>query len=160
MKQKLYLDTSIPSAFFDFSKPVRQLITQKWFELESKNYQLYMSLIGIGEIEQTSNETKRANIKKMIFDNKIEIMELDDKAVKLSREYITKGAIPKSEPEDALHIAIATINGIESLASWNFKHIVSINPIKKIHGINQKQGYIVIEIGSLEIYGGAKYGNL
>ena len=160
MKPKLYLDTSIPSAFFDYSKPVRQLITQKWFELESKNYKLYMSLIGIGEIEQTSNETKRENIKKLILDNKIEILELDDKAVKLSQEYIAKGAIPKSEPEDALHIAIATINGIELLASWNFKHIVSINPIKKIHEINQKQGYIVIEIGSLEIYGGAKYGNL
>jgi predicted nucleic acid-binding protein len=160
MKPKLYLDTSIPSAFFDYSKPVRQLITQKWFELESKNYQLYMSLIGIGEIEQVSNETKKENIKKLIFDNKIEILKLDDKAVKLSQEYIRKGAIPKSEPEDALHIAIATINGIESLASWNFKHIVSINPIKKIHEINQKQGYIVIEIGSLEIYGGAKYGNL
>jgi cytochrome bd-type quinol oxidase subunit 1 len=32
MKTKLYLDTSIPSAYFDTSKPVRQLMTQKWFE--------------------------------------------------------------------------------------------------------------------------------
>jgi hypothetical protein len=37
MKTKLYLDTSIPSAFFDTSKPVRQLITQKWFENEASN---------------------------------------------------------------------------------------------------------------------------
>lgn len=29
---QLYLDTSIPSAYYDTSKPVRQLITQKWFE--------------------------------------------------------------------------------------------------------------------------------
>jgi predicted nucleic acid-binding protein len=159
-KTKIYLDTSIPSAYFDSSKPVRQLITQKWFELESKNYQLYISLIGIGEIDKISNEIKKDNIKKLIFDNKIEILKLDDKAVKLSREYITKGAIPKSEPEDALHIAIATINKIESLASWNFKHIVSINPIKKIHEINKRHNYIAIEIGSLEIYGGSKYGNL
>lgn len=71
-----------------------------------------------------------------------------------------QGAIPQSEPEDALHIAIATVNKIESMASWNFKHIVSVNPIRKIHEINNNNGYELIEIGSLELYGGYKYGNL
>jgi hypothetical protein len=61
---------------------------------------------------------------------------------------------------DALHIAIATIAQIESLASWNFKHIVSVNPIRKIHELNQKNGFGIIEIGSLELFGGYKYGNL
>jgi hypothetical protein len=42
-----------------------------------------------------------------------------------------KGAIPKSEPEDAYHIAIASVNHLDALASWNFKHIVSVNPIRK-----------------------------
>ena len=37
MKDKIYLDTSVPSAYYDASKPIRQLITQKWFENESKN---------------------------------------------------------------------------------------------------------------------------
>ena len=65
-----------------------------------------------------------------------------------------------SEPEDALHIAIATVNKMEALASWNFKHIVSMAPIRKIHEINKKQNYAIIEIGSLEIFGGSQYGNL
>jgi hypothetical protein len=73
---------------------------------------------------------------------------------------MNKGAIPASEPEDALHIAVATVYKIESLASWNFKHIVSSNPIRKIHEINLKENYSLIEIGSLEIFGGSKYGNL
>ena len=73
---------------------------------------------------------------------------------------MAKGAIPKSEPEDALHIAVAVINDIETLASWNFKHIVSVNPIRKIHEINQKRDLGIIEIGSLELFGGYKYGNL
>lgn len=160
MKPKLYLDTSIPSAYFDFSKPLRQLITQKWFELEAENYELYMSLVGIGEIEKLSNATKRDNIKKLIFNASIRILDFTDKAVELSQEYINQGAIPRSEPEDTLHIALATVYEIESLASWNFKHIVSINPIKKIHEINRNYDYIMIDIGSLEIYGGSKYGNL
>ena len=81
-------------------------------------------------------------------------------AIDLYNEYILKGAIPNNEIEDALHIAIATVNSILLLASWNFKHIVSVNPIRKIHEINKKFSYPFIEIGTLELYGGAKYGNL
>jgi hypothetical protein len=73
---------------------------------------------------------------------------------------VKHGAIPKSEPEDAYHIAIATVHNIEAIASWNYKHIVSINPIKKIHEINLKFNYPMIEIGTLELFGGSKYGSL
>jgi hypothetical protein len=88
------------------------------------------------------------------------VLQISTEAINLANEYIKNGAIPKSEPEDAYHIAIATINKIETLASWNFKHIVSINPIRKIHEVNKKFNYPLIEIGSLELFGGSKYGNL
>jgi len=131
---KLYLDTSIPSAYCDNSKPVRQLITQKWFENEAYYYELYISNLVFEELSKLSNQEKRETIEDLLYKH--------------------------SEPEDALHIAVATVNRIGLLASWNFKHIVSINPIRKIHEINSKEKYQIIEIGSLEIYGGAKYGNL
>ena len=94
------------------------------------------------------------------FENQTEILELSQNAVDLAQVYIEKGAIPPSEEEDAFHMAIASVNHIDSLVSWNFKHIVSINPIRKIHEINKKLGYQEILIGSLEIFGGYKYGNL
>ena len=159
-KQKLYLDTSIPSAYFDNSKPIRQLVTQKWFELETVNFDLFTSVITIQEIERIKNEIKKQNIKDLIVDYNIEILDLNEKSKLLAEEYIRKGAIPKTEPEDSLHIAIAVINQINYLASWNFKHIVNINPIRKIHEINIKNGLNIIEIGSLELFGGYKYGNL
>ena len=160
MKPKLYLDTSIPSAYFDYSKPIRQLITQKWFENESINYELYISVITIEEIEKMSNVSKSNDIKKLILDYNPRILELSEIDMELADVYITEGAIPETEPEDARHIAIATENSIDSLASWNYKHIVSLNPIRKIHQINTNSNYSIIEIGSLEIFGGAKYGNL
>lgn len=160
MKSKLYLDTSVLSAYFDYSKPLRQLITQKWFENESSIYELYVSVITIEEIEGLQNIPKRDNIKKLILDYNVKILELLDKAVNLAKEYVKRGAMPKSEPEDAHYIAIATVNNMDGLASWNFKHIVSLNPIIKIHEINKQFNYPIIEIGSLEIFGGAKYGNL
>ncbi len=160
MKAKIYLDTSVPSAYFDTSKPIRQLITQKWFENDSAEYELLTSIVTITEINQITNEEKRNNIKSIILNHKVKILQLTDQALRLAEEYIQKGAIPASEKEDAWHVAVATVNRIESLVSWNFKHIVSINPIRKVHEINQKNGYISIEIGSLELFGGYKYGNL
>lgn len=157
---KIYLDTSIPSAYYDNSKPLRQLITQKWFENETSTYELYISNLVFEELSKFPNQGKRESIEDLLYKYQVNILQLTQEAQKLADLYTGKGAIPSSEPEDALHIAVATVNRIGSLASWNFKHIVSINPIKKIHEINSKENYQIIEIGSLEIFGGAKYGNL
>ena len=159
-KIRLYLDTSVPSAFYDTSKPMRQLITQKWFENEALSYELYISVITVEEIGKIKNELKKQNITELTVKYNMKILDFSDKAKDLAIEYICRGAIPKSEPQDAYHIAIATINEIEALASWNFKHIVSINPIRKIHEINRKYNLSAIEIGSLDLFGGAKYGNI
>ncbi len=157
---RLYLDTSVPSAYYDTSKPVRQLITQKWFENEALSYELYISVITVEEIGKIKNELKKQNITELIVKYNMKALDLSEKAKDLANEYISRGAIPKSEPQDAYHIAIATINEIDALASWNFKHIVSINPIRKIHQINREYNFSAIEIGSPELFGGAKYGNI
>lgn len=156
----LYLDTSIPSAYYDTSKPVRQLITQKWFEHKASRYTLHTSVTAIDEINGLENPTKRQQIKDIVFDYHLHILELSAEALTLANEYMQNGAIPPSEPEDAYHLAIASVNRLAGLASWNFKHIVSMNPIRKIHEINLKYGYAVLEIGSLELFGGAEYGNV
>ncbi len=159
-KIRLYLDTSVPSAFYDTSKPMRQLITQKWFENDSLSYELYISVITVEEIGKIKNDLKKQNISELTVKYKMKVLDLSEKAKDLANEYMSRGAIPKSEPQDAYHIAIATINEIDALASWNFKHIVSINPIRKIREINRKYNFSAIEIGSLELFGGAKYGNI
>lgn len=157
---RLYLDTSIPSAYYDTSKPVRQLITQKWFEHDASAYELSISVITIEEIDRVKNEEKKHQLRQLIVTYNMKVLPLTEAAKNLAEEYMRKGAIPPSEPEDAYHVAIASVNELDALASWNFSHIVSINPIRKIHEINTRYQYTAIEIGSLEIFGGAKYGNI
>jgi predicted nucleic acid-binding protein len=139
---------------------MRQLITQKWFENDAPTYELYVSVITVGEIGKVKNEEKKRNISELIVSHNMKVLELSDRAKDLAEEYMRRGAIPKSETEDAYHVAIAVTNDLDALASWNFKHIVSINPIRKIHEINRKHNYAAVEIGSLQIFGGAKYGNV
>ena len=102
MKNKLYLDTTIPSAFFDTSKPIRQLITQKWFENDAKNYILYISVITMLEISKIKNNIKRENIEKLIVNFNMKLLNFNGDANKLADLYMQKGAIPQTEPEDAI----------------------------------------------------------
>ena len=98
-KLKLYLDTSILSAYFDYSKPIRQLITQKWFENEAVRFNLFVSVITIEEIEKIYNEEKRNNNKSLILNHGIEVLKITEDAKDLAEEYMKQGAIPDSEPE-------------------------------------------------------------
>jgi hypothetical protein len=49
---------------------------------------------------------------------------------------------------DAEHIAIATINRVDALVSWNFRHIVNLQRIRGYNSVNLKYGYPLLEIRS------------
>ena len=77
--------------------------------------------------------------------NRVDII-VDDEAIKLAEIYITEGALTNKSYNDALHIALATLNNADVLASWNFKHIVNLDRIRLYNSINLRFGYRLIEI--------------
>ena len=50
-------------------------------------------------------------------------------------------AVPHSYPEDALHIALAVVNGIQYLVTWNFRHLVNAAVRSTIERICRDAGY-------------------
>jgi len=54
--------------------------------------------------------------------------------------------LTKKFESDAQHIAIATILRVDSLVSWNFKHMVNFFRIKQYNSINLKFEYSEIDI--------------
>ena len=75
-------------------------------------------------------------------------IELDEESVNLADKYIAEKIVRKTSVEDCRHIALATINKVDVLASWNFKHIVNLDRIKGYNSVNLKLGYQMIEIRS------------
>ena len=55
--------------------------------------------------------------------------------------YVKEGIVPEKFLNDALHIAIATVNGIDTVVSWNMEHIVKIKTIVEVNKINLKKKY-------------------
>jgi hypothetical protein len=48
--------------------------------------------------------------------------------------------------DDAPHIALSTVEEVDVLTSWNFKHIVHFDKIRRFNAVNLELGYKQIEI--------------
>lgn len=70
----------------------------------------------------------------------------NDKVKELAEEYIKEGIVPEKFKNDAIHIAIATVNNIDALVSWNFKHLVNIKTREEVNLINKNKGFKSIQI--------------
>jgi predicted nucleic acid-binding protein len=141
-RQRIYIDTSIVGGFFDveFEKETKMLFQR----LENKEIILVTSDLLFDELEDAPPQVKNLlnNYDKNSFENVVatdEVRELADK-------YIAENVVGKTSLDDCKHIAFATINKVDILASWNFKHIVNITRIKGYNAVNLKNGYQTLEI--------------
>jgi len=70
-----------------------------------------------------------------------ERVELTDEAKQLAEMYIDEKVVGRTSIADCQHIALATINKVDVLASWNFKHTVNLERIRGYNSINFREGY-------------------
>jgi predicted nucleic acid-binding protein len=68
-------------------------------------------------------------------------LDMTDEAHDLASALTLSGAIPPSEPRDALHIAIAAVHGIQYLVTWNFKHIANATLRGLIESVCRDNGF-------------------
>ncbi|MCB9757369.1 MAG: PIN domain-containing protein [Candidatus Omnitrophica bacterium] len=158
LQLKIYLDTSILSAYFDLRKPMRQLMTQKWCQNDLKGFSPFISTLVLEEISAHPDDAIKNEMLNLIDCHAIQVLEIDNAVVKIAAEY-RKKAIPH-EINDSIHLAVATYYKLDAVVSWNFKHIVNLKTIKAIHDINLGQGFAPVEIITIQNLGGEKYGSL
>ncbi len=51
------------------------------------------------------------------------VLDANEAARTLAMRIVADHGIPDEYPEDALHIAVAALNGIDVLITWNFAHL-------------------------------------
>ena len=141
-RQRIYIDTSIVGGFFDevFEKETKLLFQQ----LEDKKVVFVVSDLLREELKAAP--TRVRNLLDNYSNDNFEAVVLTDEVKELANKYIVENVVRKTSLDDCKHIALATINKVDILASWNFKHIVNINRIRGYNAVNIKNGYITLEI--------------
>ena len=127
MKQKVYVETSVinyltarPSR--DIMIVANQQATQEWWNERRGHFELYVSQLVVQEAVYGDAD---AISRRQETISQCGLLALTPEAIELAEHLIEQGAINKAAAEDALHVAIAAVNGMDYLITWNFKHIAN-----------------------------------
>lgn len=71
----------------------------------------------------------------------IPLLDVSDDVGALARRLVSDGALPVKAALDALHIAVATVHGIDYLLTWNCKHIANAEMQNKVMAACRASGY-------------------
>lgn len=137
-----YVDTPVWGGYFDneFEEWTKPFFNQ----LALRGDTVIVSSITLTEIAKAPDKVK--SLLENFPENQIEVISLTKEHELLAQHYLQEGALTQKFESDALHIAIATIRRVDSLISWNFKHMVNFFRIRLYNSINLKHGYPTIDI--------------
>ncbi len=143
MKPKVYLETSVIS--YLTARPNRDIIiaanqqsTQEWWNDRRVKVDVYISQLVVQEI---SSGDAVAVAKRLDVIAGFPLLDITPEAVKLAEHFISDKVIPRQAAEDALHIALAAVNGMDYLLTWNFKHIANAVMRANLEAVCRKNGY-------------------
>ena len=143
-KETLYLDTSVPSAYYDERAKDRKEATLRFWKEVLPNYQGYISEITVEELEDTKDLALRKKLKKLI--KSFKELKINEEIRDLAKVYIEKEIFPERYIDDALHVAITSFYEISYLVSWNFEHLVKVKTRRWVNSVNILEGFKEIEI--------------
>ena len=147
-KKKVYVETTVISDATalptnDLVLMGRQVSSRKWWNSASELFELYCSDVVTREAGRGDTEAAR---RRLVALEGMPRLLVSPEALALAERLIRGRAVPKEFPDDALHIAIATVNKMDFLVSWNFKHISNAQTIPLIKQICTECGYACPEI--------------
>jgi predicted nucleic acid-binding protein len=150
MKRRVYIETTVVSYFT--ARPSRDIIMaghqettrDLWPDLTAK-YETYISAIVYEEAGKGDPDQAKMRLAAI---EAFPMLDIDKESRFLAERIIAGRGIPAEYPEDALHIAVAAVNGMDVLVTWNFAHLN--NPFTRIavRRIVEREGYFCPEICS------------
>ncbi len=143
MKPKLYLESTIISDLIsrpsrDLITAAHQLITQVWWEEHRHKFDIYISQYVLQEVSAGDAEAvqRRLQVVKVLL-----LLHMSDHVQVLASVLIDGKSFPAQEIRDAFHIAIATVQGMDFLLTWNMKHLANAIMRNTITAICQSHAY-------------------
>jgi predicted nucleic acid-binding protein len=143
MKPKVYLETTIISYLTAWRSPqlvmaAHQESTRNWWDDERHSFDLYISEAVLQEASLGDPTAVRRRLEIL---SDIPELQITDESRLLAKQLIEKSPLPKTARVDALHIATATVHGIDYLLTWNCRHIANAAMQKSLAVICDAAGY-------------------
>jgi hypothetical protein len=152
MKRRVYVETTVVS--YVTSRLSRnqgiaahQAATRRLWPRLTTDYETYVSALVFQEAERGDPKQADARINAI---GQFGMLDINDDARALAEAIVASRGIPSEYPEDALHIAVAAVNGIELILTWNFAHLNNPFTRMAVRRAVERCGYACPEICSPE----------
>jgi len=143
MKLRIYLDTSVFSAYYDDRAPERQAETMDFWPRLAE-FEAATSELTRQELLETPDESRRKQL--MTLMKGMTLHPVTEEMKELARRYILETVFTPAMFNDALHVAAAVLTRQDVLISWNFRHLVNRQRRARINQTN-----IVLALPSIDI---------
>jgi hypothetical protein len=143
MKPKLYVETTILGYLTkrtsrDVLTAAHQKITQEWWKKRRHAFDLYCSELVLKEA--SAGEAAQAK-ERLSHLAQIPALAISADALALAKSLLKREALPPKSEDDATHLAIAAVNAMRYLLTWNCAHLANASLRPLIERICKKAGH-------------------
>ncbi len=144
----LYMETTIPSYLFgvpsrDTVAKGRQETTRAWWRRDHTRFTVFVS-------DAVLDEAKRGDPvaagKRIEFLGQFSMLPSTPEVLLVTDLYLKKHIVPATNPDDAIHLAFASVYRIQFLCTWNFKHLANAFVLQELRNLNEKQGWFTPQV--------------
>jgi predicted nucleic acid-binding protein len=144
MRPVIYIETTIPSFFFEVrvapEMVARRNWTREWWNNYRDSYTLVTSEAVIAELEEGDYEARDDAVNLL---EGIDRLETPDEIADIIEVYLDNHLMPRERLGDAFHLALASYHKCDFLITWNCRHIANANKFEHIRIINARMGLFV-----------------
>jgi hypothetical protein len=142
MKPVVYVETTVPSYLTawpsrDVVRAGEQQVTRDWwarrFRFELRVSSLVVLECGAGDAEAAASRLAALE--------GVPVLALSSEAETLAASLLREVPLPAKAAADALHIAVAAVNGVAYLVTWNCTHIANATLRPRIEAVCRQSGY-------------------
>jgi predicted nucleic acid-binding protein len=146
IKKKIYIETSVWNQLEHVDRPDWRETAEKFIATVRRGfYDVYVSKVVLDELMETPDEDKRRKFIRHINGVEPVILPFDEEAQALTAKYMEAefvgGNRSRALYNDSCHVAIATVNDIGHIVSFNCRHLVKDRRIDGFNGVNLQNGY-------------------
>lgn len=143
MEPTIYLETSIISYLAarpsrDLITAARQQVTHEWWALRRNAFELFVSELVIDEA--TAGDPEAAARRLTILED-LSVIDVTSLAEELADHILHRVGLPVRARADALHIALATSQGLDYLMTWNVTHLANAQIRPRVERACRLAGY-------------------
>jgi predicted nucleic acid-binding protein len=146
--ESVYIETTIVSYLTawptnDIIRQSHQLITRQWWNNARLRFSVYTSRIV--QVEASAGDPVAAR-ERLDALKDLPLLQISKEAEELASVIAGYTGLPSSKAADALHVAIAAVNGIDYLLTWNCTHLANGVLIPKIARACDSMSYVAPQI--------------